>query len=542
MDRDGYVDVWRNEGVGRSPMWVQRIPCPNTTLGFRFGYSIALTAAPFRMAIGAPSTSLASNSLLRAVYVYRFQSASMKFDPDPEHVIRTPTANFKFGESLAWSDDGSLLVIGSSQSAGGFLYIVDFRTTPPLERSYSPTGFQEFGHWVAVNAAGSYIIAGAFRTGLNSTGAVVGISRDIVTGDLNEEFRSYGESDNRYLGNSVASNCAGNILLGGGSGEFNNDNKDPIGGRVFRYSQMGENETIFSPEDGSFEDNFGQAVSLSCEGSLAVIGAPGKSAVYLYPRMGSNITIYSGPFKPFGVNGGKFGQRAVLSGSGRTLLVAAPLLNSGAGRAFFMFDQDPVVIPPGANLSASVDASIDIGPGNLVTVTSPVTIGGNLTVGGQLVISNSLTVLGSSTISGTVVTNGTASFSSNSLTINPGASLQVGLVNPIAASPITIVIAQYSQISGTFTSIVPSVTQNGDTCTSAADSSNYMTSTLTVTISFDCSKAGLTTGQLIGVIVGTILGSIVLVVLIVLLMLHVRRRNTDRMNMELKQNHLAQMS
>ena len=196
-------------------------------------------------------------------------------------------------------------------------------------------------------------------------------------------------------------------------------------------------------------------------------------------------------------------------------------------------------------MDGNLDGNFVIPSGVTVTTTVPSTISGNLTVSGILTISSTapLSVTGSVIVAGEIVTTGGVVpgpllQATGPVTISPGASLQVGAVNP-GSSPVTVTVASYPSISGEFVSIVSNVESDGNPCASQS-SANYGAGTLSVTIDFDC-NSGLSTGALIGIIVGATLGGIVLAAIIILLIARGIRQRTNQMNIELKQNHMANL-
>lgn len=298
-----------------------------------YGSSIAVNAVGDLIAVGAPS-----HDSRGAVYVYRRNHDGTRT------FLQKITASdnqidAKFGFSLALSDDGMILVVGSPDSTG------DGGRT---------------------NHGAAYLY---FWNGSSFTDE--------------QKLLPSGSLDNTHFGYALTISRLGQYIAVG------NDADDEAGCLVYTYMKTGATSFTFmsileNPRADAYVSKFGQAVSLDRSGSLLLVGAPDLAASndptftsqpgggFVFERRGgifdfrSSIYFTTGGF-PFI----KFGASVAISDS--TLAFGAPGYNNGQGAVAFFnktteFRSETIFQNKGKLLEPSTGAASDIGFGSRISL------------------------------------------------------------------------------------------------------------------------------------------------------------------------------
>ncbi|MFM7317220.1 MAG: hypothetical protein ACKO5E_09755, partial [bacterium] len=266
-----------------------------------------------------------------------------------------------FGSAVAISADGSTILVGapqtdnpSSTAGNGFAYVFTLPSggwanasqtakLRPSTYSSSSTG-DLFGWSVSLSADGSTALIGA--PGYSDYGAVYVYNRPgggwvnanqsatITASDVIST--GYGE-----FGQSVSLSADGSIAL---IGAKRADNQ----GAAYIYNRPGSTWTNTSTYTAKLTasvraagDLLGYSVSLSSNGTTAIVGAVGKNsfqgAAYLFNRLGggwATATESAILTASDGVASDIFGIAVTISGDGQTVLIGAQNVNSSRGAAY----------------------------------------------------------------------------------------------------------------------------------------------------------------------------------------------------------------
>jgi FG-GAP repeat len=140
---------------------------------------------------------------------------------------------------------------------------------------------------------------------------------------------------------------------------------------VKRGGKWSEQQVLDSPA-GAAQDTDGWAVSVSGDGQTALVGAPtgdgGNGIVYSYTRQGRKYVLDGQITAPDGAYSDEFGEAVSLSGLGNVALISAPIHNGYQGAAYVFVRgakswseqreyQDPVA--PGEAYGYSVSEAAD---------------------------------------------------------------------------------------------------------------------------------------------------------------------------------------
>ncbi len=314
----GAVDIF----LRFSALWVYSttLKASNPGNNDRFGSSISLSDDGLKLAVGAPeedsadALSQGNNSAANSGAVYTFLRSAPGWSQTGYLKASNIGAGDEFGTSVAWSGDGTRLIVGAS-----------------FEDSAS-TGVDSTPDEAATDNGAAYVFedggSGFAQTAyLKPTGPALG-----------------GE-----FGSSVAIDLDGDTIAVGAKRRANEE------GAVFVFSRAGstwsQQQLLTAAEPGT-DDKFGQSVSLSNDGNILAVSADEEEtsagglnpthnnvlskagAAYVLQRTGTTWAqvAFLKPIAP--VPEERFGAAVALCGDGSTLVVGVELGNSMRGSVY----------------------------------------------------------------------------------------------------------------------------------------------------------------------------------------------------------------
>ena len=312
---------------------IDKIIASDGTTGDYFGNSASISADGQTALIGAYADD-DNGSDSGSAYIYKWNDSNRA---ETKLTASDGAANDRFGQSVSISADGSTVLIGVSGdddygSASGSAYLYKWYGSNWVETKLTASDGAEndhFGCSVSINEDGTIALIGAYAdddNGSDSGSAYIykwNGSNWVET----KLTASDGDADNRF-GFSVSISADGTTALIGAYGDADNGSYT---GSAYIYKWNGSNwaETKLTASDGEGADNFSRSVSISGDGSTALIGAHGdddnganSGAAYIYKWNGSNwaetkLTASDGAESDY------FGQFASLSADGQTALIGA---------------------------------------------------------------------------------------------------------------------------------------------------------------------------------------------------------------------------
>lgn len=321
---------------------------PANTIGDHFGSNVALSSDGHIALVGAESTADGSGGI-GAAYLYAQNNGV--WPVTPTHAFIDPgTGRDDFGVSVAVSGDGSTALIGALATPSGnnvgaaYLYTESNGAWPgnPTASFTDPLGTtgDSFGNSVALSNNGSTALIGADGT-KGSEPCCVGAAYAYIQSHgvwANTPAQSFanpeGATAQSEFGNSVALSSDGTTALigaqGGGSSAVN-------AAYVFTQASGIWSSTpahSFADPTGNAAELFGASITLSANGSIALIGAPSTTvsggtqdgAAYIFVQ--TNGTWSNTPAKvltdPPTAAGDDFGVTVALSGDGSAAFIGAP--------------------------------------------------------------------------------------------------------------------------------------------------------------------------------------------------------------------------
>ncbi|WP_319560418.1 FG-GAP repeat protein [Marispirochaeta sp.] len=301
-----------------------------------FGNSVSLSADGMLALVGAHGDDNTNGLDSGAAYIYARNGSS--WTQMAKLIPADGLAYDKFGMAVCLSPDGSTAIVGSpnndsSGSCAGAAYIFTgsgstWTQAVKLSASTSSDGSQvndNFGVSVSLSSDGSVALVGALGDDTLQTANVGSVYIYSGIAWSNEVWIPSPYVDHVKFGETVCLSSDGMTALIGAPSIYSAQ------GRVFFYSynastgwtvksQFGTG--LSSPYDSNNGDRFGSSLALSSDGSVALIGAEGKGAAYVYSESMGNKW---GGFVDIGSLGGGsgFGCSVSLSSGGSIALVGA---------------------------------------------------------------------------------------------------------------------------------------------------------------------------------------------------------------------------
>ena len=372
----------------------------NPDLGDVFGRRIALNAEGNTMAVSSLESSnaigvngnQADNSTLQAGAVYLFERDDTGWRQRAYLKASNTDALDFFGESIAISDDGNTLVVGSaddSMSTGfngnqsdnsadvsGAVYHFVRSGTTWSQQSYikasNTDANDRFSVSIDISGDGKFLVVGASHESSNASGIngnqadnTLSISGAAYVFDLELSqqvayIKATNPDSDDGFGTDVAISSDGNFIAIGAPSEdssatnINGDESDNAAndsGAVYIFNRNGTSwnqQAYIKPSNGNSGDSFGTSVTLDDDGDTLVVGSPGEDsntthidgnqldntvleagAAYVFNRSGPDWSQQA-YIKVINTANDQFGAEVVLDADGETLVVGARNESSNA--------------------------------------------------------------------------------------------------------------------------------------------------------------------------------------------------------------------
>jgi hypothetical protein len=356
-------------------VWIEQAASLPTGLGSygQFGYSVALSGNGEVALVGAPFT----NSYAGAAYVYTYDSTTGTWGSPV--ALSVPSGALHFGSSVSLSSDGTVALVGARDTSDtngsvGAAYVYTYSGgtwSSPVPLSV-PSGASYFGYSVSLSSDGTVALVGARNT--SDTNGSVGTAYVYTYsgGTWSSPVPLSVPSVATYFGSSVALSSDGTVAL---VGARNTSDTNGSVGTAYVYTYSGG--TWSSPVPLSVPsgvDYFGSSVALSSDGTVALVGARDTSdtngsvgTAYVYTYSGGT---WNSPV-PLSVPSVavEFGSSVSLSSDGTVALVGARDTNTYTGAAYVYSSGNagtwssvpvPLSVPSGVNyFGSSVALSSD---------------------------------------------------------------------------------------------------------------------------------------------------------------------------------------
>ena len=300
-------------------------------VGDRFGVSVSVSADGTTAVVGASGFS----SYTGAAYVFTKLSGTWSSST----LLGTGGTVFaaNFGVSVSVSGDGSTAVVGApgfSPFAGAAYVFTNagsgWSSITTLQAT-GGAGGDQLGYSVSVSADGATAVVGA--RGVSSKAGAAYVFTNSGSGWSSSTLLGTGGAAGDQFGWSVSISADGTTALVGAY----QVSSQAGAAYVFTNSGSGWSSSTLLGTGGAAGDQFGVSVSVSADGATAVVGARGVSsntgAVYVFTRSG-NVWRSSTLQATGGAVNDSFGRSVSVSGAGTTAMVGAYGVSSNAGAAY----------------------------------------------------------------------------------------------------------------------------------------------------------------------------------------------------------------
>ncbi|MCP9465115.1 MAG: FG-GAP repeat protein [Nitrospira sp.] len=374
FDDSGAVYVFVRNGSNWNPQAELRASSPGTSDWL--GFSLALSEDGNTLAVGVP---LADHGAIDSGAVRVFVRAGGVWTEQAVLTAATPEAGEQFGTSLSLSADGHTLAVGAPRNDvvapdSGATYLFSragsIWTQQTVLKAGTPAAGDQFGTIVSLSADGRTLAVGApFTDSAGLDAGVVHVFAFDGSSWIQESIllASNAESNDQF-GLRVALSPDGQTLAVGAPFEDSaalgvngdqNNNLAPDSGAVYLFTRSGgtwTQQAYVKASNTEADDWFGAALAFSADGSTLAVGALQEDsralgingdqtdngaidsgAVYVFTRIGNSWTQQAYVKASNTEAGDWFGVSLSLSADGHTLIVGAPLADSGAfdsGAAF----------------------------------------------------------------------------------------------------------------------------------------------------------------------------------------------------------------
>ena len=244
-----------------------------------FGSSLAMSADPILLAAGAKDARNEDDDASGAAFIYSFDQNGTS---SLLQIIHGVGANSEFGNSVAISDDGSRLVVGSrsegNQAGAVRIYSLSGSSYTQLGNTIIGTESSRAGWAVSISGDGSRIAVGSPKGGPEGGGSVITYVYD-ETRDLWVLYGSeiVGITSGAAVGYSVALSSDGSILAVGNPKAENREGSLNAG-KVTTYTIVELQWEVAAEIFGrSSEDVEGTSIALSPDGEYLLTGSKGKN-------------------------------------------------------------------------------------------------------------------------------------------------------------------------------------------------------------------------------------------------------------------------
>jgi hypothetical protein len=293
-----------------------------------FGYSVALSADGSTALVGAYGVQ----GFTGAAYVFGRGSS---WSQQQKLTASDGAIHDDFGYSVALSGDGSTALVGTPLKNGStgtaYMFVRPGGSWDQQQELTANDGVANdyLGYSVALSGDGNTALVGApLRNG--NTGAAYVFALNGGSWDQQQELTANDGAVADSLGYSVALSSDGNTALIGAFGA----NNATGAAYVFVHGGSWRQEQELVANDGAVHDDFGAAVTLSGDGSTALVGAFGIGAAYLFMYGSSGWNQQQELIASNGAANDDFGRSTALSGDGSTALVGAYGAIKATGAAY----------------------------------------------------------------------------------------------------------------------------------------------------------------------------------------------------------------
>ncbi len=292
-----------------------------------FGKSVSLSADGSAALIGAEG----KDDWKGAAYI--FTGAGSTWTQQAKLTAADGISHDMFGNAVSLSANGSLALIGAhgkdDWKGAAYLFAGSGNIWTEQKKLIAADGIADdmFGNAVSLSADGSTALIGADSdddNGGNSGAAYIFTGVGSTWAQQAKLTSADGATNDRFCTSVSLSGNGRTALIGAYGKESYTGTAYIFAGSDNAWTQQAK----LTDADSAAHDSFGVAVSLSADGSTALIGAAGKEssrgAAYIFTGSGNTWTQATKLTANNGAAGDSFGLSASLSPDGNTALIGVP--------------------------------------------------------------------------------------------------------------------------------------------------------------------------------------------------------------------------
>lgn len=294
--------------------------------GDDFGHSVAISDDGTTLVIGSPDADVINDSPNTSAFhgaVYIFTQSGISWSQKQRIIAPTPTNEGQFGYSVDVSDNGSTIIVGTNAANEGVFIYEKSGLSWRLQKKLTPN-----------SAAGDAQFGASVALSGDGDTALVGADMLTVNGNNDQGAAFIFARGGTAWVQQAKLNAADGAQFDyfGSAVDLSDDGNTALVGANFKGAAyiFARNGTLWSqrdkltPSDGSGGDRFGQSVALTNSGSIAVVGAQFSRSAYLFMADGNSWTQLEKLQPANDASGDEFGSAVALADNGNTILVGAP--------------------------------------------------------------------------------------------------------------------------------------------------------------------------------------------------------------------------
>ena len=318
--------------------------------GDDFGASVSISDDGTTAIIGALNDD-DNGSASGSAYIYVLVSGVWQ---ETKLLASDGIANDQFGTSVSISGDGTTAIVGAYFDGDNGTYAGSAYIYSLVKGAWQETkilasdgvDFDEFGTSVSISDDGTTCIVGAPHDDDNAGNSGASYVYEFISGAWQETklIASDGTASDRF-GKSVSISDDGTTAL---VGAFYDDDNGFASGSAYIYELIDGTwqETKLLANDGEENAYFGDSVSISGDGTIGIVGAywEGTDSAYIYELI-DETWQETKLLASDGTSNNYFGHSVSISGDGATALVGAPRDDGNAnssGSSYIYFVGEPI--------------------------------------------------------------------------------------------------------------------------------------------------------------------------------------------------------
>ena len=257
------------------------------------------------------------------------------------HEIKlTETGTIVFGKSgVSVSDDGTTVAVGDEKYGGNkgvvFIYRKSGGTWTRVKKltasdASSSGSYMYFGNSICLSSDGSVILIGASSDNSKSieSGSVYIYSG--TNWETETKLTASDGKDSDYFGSSVSLSDNGSVALVGAYRGDSASVTDCGAAYVYSGNDWGTETKLAQPKNIAGSASFGGNVSLSADGTTALITSQGAESAYIYSGSKFSTRVDLAPTATY-QSKQRFGDSAKISSNGNMAVIGAPGYQANQG-------------------------------------------------------------------------------------------------------------------------------------------------------------------------------------------------------------------